>query len=164
MKVFLIGLPGSGKSTIGAAVASHLALEFVDLDKEIETREGMPIPEIFSSKGEAYFRRVESELLLQWATLSRSFIMSTGGGTPCFHNGIQVINDHGLSIFLDEDIDVIISRLENNKQRPLLNSVDAEDMRSKLQRLREARISFYQLARVRLVSPTVEAVVEAISN
>src|SRR4029453_2479239 len=99
MKLFLIGLPGSGKTTIGAALANRLSMEFVDLDKEIETREGNSVPEIFAAHGEAHFRQVESTLLLEWATAQRSFVMATGGGTPCFFDGIDVINKHGLSIF-----------------------------------------------------------------
>ncbi|MGC3947466.1 MAG: shikimate kinase [Chryseolinea sp.] len=160
MKVFLIGLPGSGKSTIGASLAARLDMEFVDLDKEIESQEGMIIPEIFSAKGEDYFRRVESEMLRQWAVLERSFVMSTGGGTPCFHNGIDVINDNGVSVFLDEQIEVIVARLGNNQQRPLLQSVNVEDMRGKLQRLREVRLPFYQQARITVPSPTVGTVLE----
>ncbi|MEJ1238950.1 shikimate kinase [Chryseolinea sp. T2] len=160
MKVFLIGLPGSGKSTIGAALAGRLAMEFVDLDKEIEAKEGMIIPEIFSSKGEDYFRRVESEMLRQWAILDRNFIMSTGGGTPCFYDGISVINNNGVSVFLDEQIEVIVARLENNQHRPLLQSANVEDMRSKLQRLRDARLPFYQQASIIVSSPTVGKVLE----
>ena len=160
MKVFLIGLPGSGKSTIGAALADRLVMDFVDLDKEIEAKEGMIIPEIFSKKGEDYFRQIESEMLRQWAVLERSFIMSTGGGTPCFHDGINVINSNGVSVFLDEEIDVIVARLENNQHRPLLQSANVEDMRTKLQRLRDARLSFYQQASIVVSSPTVGKVLE----
>lgn len=162
MKIFLIGLPGSGKSTIGAALAEQLAMEFVDLDKEIESREGMVIPEIFSKKGEDYFRQVESEILRQWASVERDFVMSTGGGTPCFHGGIGVINSHGVSVFLDEQIEVIVARLENNQHRPLLQSVNAEDMRGKLKRLREARLPFYKQAKTTVSSPTVDKVLTSI--
>ena len=78
MKIFLIGLPGSGKSTIGEALANRLNMEFVDLDKKIEAREGMVVPEIFAAQGEDYFRRVEAELLREWASTPGSFVMSTG--------------------------------------------------------------------------------------
>src|SRR6478735_10871469 len=120
MKLFLIGLPGSGKSTIGEALANRLKMEFVDLDKKIEAREGKIVPEIFAAHGEDYFRRIEAALLREWASAAGDFVMSTGGGTPCFFDGIKVINDNGLSIFLDEHVDVIIARLENNAHRPLL--------------------------------------------
>lgn len=163
MKIFLIGLPGSGKSTIGAAVATRLSMEFVDLDKEIETREGMIVPEIFATHGEAYFRRVEGDLLREWAALERSFVMSTGGGTPCFFDGIKVINEQGISIFLDEQVEVIVARLESNEHRPLLKSANVEDMRAKLEGLRESRLACYQQAAITIKSPTISKVIEQIT-
>jgi shikimate kinase len=164
MKLFLIGLPGSGKSTIGEALAHRLNLEFVDLDKKIEAREGKIVPEIFATHGEDYFRRVEATLLREWASAAGDFVMSTGGGTPCFFDGINVINDSGLSIFLDEQVDVIVDRLGNDAHRPLLRSSDADDMRLKLRGLREARLSCYQQAAITVQSPTLGKVFEILPN
>jgi len=163
MKVFLIGLPGSGKSTIGHALASRLNMDFVDLDHEIEAREAMPVPEIFSSKGEDYFRQLEAALLREWSHSEKSFVMSTGGGAPCFFEGIKVINQHGVSIFLDETSDVIIDRLAPNKDRPLLLSDNVVDMRAKLEKLRSARLFYYAQATVTVSSPTVAKVVESVT-
>ena len=163
MKIFLIGLPGSGKSTIGEALANRLNMEFIDLDKKIEEREGMIVPEIFAAQGEDYFRRVESELLREWASTPGSFVMSTGGGTPCFFDGINVINQSGVSIFLDEQVDVIVKRLENNVHRPLLKSSNADDMRTKLQHLREVRLGVYTQASITVASPTLGKVVESLA-
>ena len=163
MKIFLIGLPGSGKSTIGKALANRLTMDFVDLDEEIELREGKIVPEIFAAQGEDYFRRVEAELLREWANAERSFVMSTGGGTPCFFDGIRLINQYGISLFLDEQVDVIVERLENNQHRPLLRSDNVEDMRAKLERLREARLSIYQQASITVSSPTVSKVLSSLS-
>jgi len=162
MKLFLIGLPGSGKSTIGHALANRLNMDFVDLDHEIEAREGMIVPEIFSSRGEDYFRRLEAELLRDWAAAEKSFVMSTGGGTPCFYDGINVINQHGVSVFLDESVQVIVSRLAENKHRPLLLSDNVEDMRLKLEKLRAVRLSCYEQATVTVHAPTVAKVVESL--
>jgi shikimate kinase len=163
MKLFLIGLPGSGKSTIGKALANRLTMDFVDLDEEIELREGKIVPEIFAAQGEDYFRRIEAELLREWANAERSFVMSTGGGTPCFYGGIKLINQYGISIFLDEQVDVIAARLENNEHRPLLRSDNAEDRRAKLESLREARLSVYQQASITVSSPTVGKVLSSLS-
>lgn len=163
MKLFLIGLPGSGKSTIGKALASHLTMDFIDLDQEIELREGMIVPEIFATQGEDYFRRVEATLLREQAMSENSFVMSTGGGTPCFYDGIKVINQHGISVFLDEQIDVIVARLENNHHRPLLRSDNATDMRIKLQALRETRLPVYQQAAITVTSPTVSKVLSSLA-
>ena len=78
MKIFLIGMPGSGKSTLGRQVARHLGIEFVDLDAEIEKAEAKSISDIFSQQGEDYFRIVESRLLLEWAASTKAFVMATG--------------------------------------------------------------------------------------
>jgi len=164
MKLFLIGLPGAGKSTIGRALATRLAMEFVDLDHEIEVREGMSVPEIFSSHGEDYFRRLEAALLHNWATSDKNFVMSTGGGTPCFFEGINVINQHGISVFLDESVEIIVSRLVNNTHRPLLLSDNAEDMRIKLENLRAARLSYYEQATITVHSPTLAKVAENLTS
>jgi len=163
MKLFLIGLPGSGKSTIGKALANRLTMDFVDLDEQIELREGKIVPEIFATQGEDYFRRIEAELLREWVNAERSFVMSTGGGTPCFFDGITLINQYGISLFLDEQVDVIVGRLENNQERPLLRSDNAEDMRAKLRSLREARLSIYQQASITVSSPTVSKVLDSLS-
>lgn len=162
MKVFLIGLPGSGKSTLGRALAGNLNMDFVDLDHVIEVRERAVIPEIFKFKGEDYFRRLESAVLREWAQMDKDFVMSTGGGTPCFYDGMALINASGVSVFLDESVDVIVSRLSANTHRPLLRSDNAEDMRAKLEKLRSERLPIYQQAAIVVESPTVTKVSEAI--
>lgn len=164
MKVFLIGLPGSGKSTLGRELASRLSMDFVDLDHVIEAREHAIIPEIFKTRGEDYFRRVESEVLSEWAQMDKSFVMSTGGGTPCFYDGMALINTRGVSVFLDESVDVIISRLSANTHRPLLHSDNAADMRAKLEKLRRERLPVYQQASIVVESPTLLKVSEAIMS
>lgn len=164
MKLFLIGLPGSGKSTIGHALANRLSMNFVDLDHEIEAREGMLVPDIFATRGEDYFRRLEADLLHVWASSEKSFVMSTGGGTPCFFDGINVINQNGISVFLDETVDVIVSRLAHNTHRPLLLSDNVADMLIKLEKLRAGRLSYYEQATVTVNSPTMAKVAERLSS
>lgn len=164
MKIFLIGLPGSGKSTIGVALAHRLSMDFVDLDHEIESREGRRVPDIFSAQGEDYFRGVEAGLLREWAGSERSFVMSTGGGTPCFFGGMDLINQNGISIFLDEDIDVIAARLADSKHRPLLASDNAGDMRSKLEKLRGSRLATYEKAAIRITAPSVAKVLQHLAQ
>ncbi|MFN8889873.1 MAG: shikimate kinase, partial [Cyclobacteriaceae bacterium] len=92
MKIFLIGLPGSGKTTLGKQVASHLSIPFVDLDAAIEKAEQRTIPEIFKQSGENYFRKIESDLLKKWAESTTDFLMATGGGAPCFFDNVEVMN------------------------------------------------------------------------
>ena len=146
MKIFLIGMPGSGKSTIGKSLAIKLNLPFVDLDHEIEKQERRLIKDIFSTSGEAYFRQVESNALREIALSSSDCVIATGGGAPCFHDGISVINNHGISIFLDVTIDELISRVEKNKDRPLLQSTDKAELRNRLEAIHKSRLACYQLA------------------
>src|SRR5690606_37477681 len=150
MKIYLIGMPGSGKSTIGKQLASALELAFVDLDDEIERVLGKKITRVFGEEGEEYFRQVESSQLKAFAHAEVSFVMATGGGAPCFHNGIDVINDTGLSIFLDVRIETILSRLEADQQRPLLAG---DDRRTKLEALREQRLQYYNRAQFHVLEP-----------
>ena len=112
MKIYLIGLPGSGKTTLGKPLAAYLRYRFIDLDREIIQQENKTIPEIFSTSGEAYFREVESALLKKWASSPDPFVMGTGGGAPCFHNGIDIINSSGTSVFLNAPLHALVDRLK----------------------------------------------------
>ena len=98
--IFMIGMPSSGKSTLGKQIAKALSYEFIDLDQKIEFSEGKKIADIFSLHGEEYFRKIEAEQLRKIPVNSR-IIIATGGGTPCFHDGINYIKENGWSIFLD---------------------------------------------------------------
>src|SRR6187402_3759097 len=101
MKYFLIGLPGSGKTTLGRKLATTLKIPFVDLDHEIEERETISTQVIFKKFGEKYFREVESTVLKAWCERMGSFVMATGGGAPCFFDNMDTINQAGKSIFID---------------------------------------------------------------
>lgn len=162
MKIYLIGMPGSGKSTLGKKLARELLVEFVDLDHEIEKKEGKTVSEIFSAHGEEYFRLTESQVLAHWSALPTSFVMATGGGTPCFFNGIQVINETGISIFLDVPLIQLIYRLEKKTDRPLLSSADEKEMADKLSRLRTTRLDIYQQAHIIIENPDLSKVMTAI--
>lgn len=161
MKIYLIGMPGSGKSTLGLRVAEELQLTFVDLDREIEKHEGRTVPQIFLEKGEDHFRQTESYLLNEWANADKSFVMATGGGAPCKFKGIEVINRTGLSIFLDVSIPELVSRLKSKTDRPLLSN-DISEKEKILRSLREARLGCYRQAKVIIENPDVDKVLEAI--
>lgn len=162
MKIYLIGMPGSGKSTLGRKLAKELLVEFVDLDKEIERREGKSIKEIFAQSGEDYFRQIESMVLAEWSASPTNFVMATGGGTPCFYHGIEIINETGLSIFLDVSVHQLLSRLAEKTDRPLLNSSDVREMEEKLLALRSLRLPVYQLAHIKLENADLSKLLEAI--
>ncbi len=162
MKIYLIGMPGSGKSTLGRKLAKELLVGFVDLDHEIETREKKSIKEIFSLNGEDYFRQIESQVLIDWSASSTSFVMATGGGTPCYYKGIEVINETGLSIFLDVPLNQLLARLEKKTDRPLLSASDKQEMEEKLSVLRSRRLAVYQQAHITVENPNLSKLKEVI--
>lgn len=162
MKIYLIGLPGSGKTTLGRQVAEKLAVEFVDLDVEIERQEGKAVPDIFKEKGEDYFRLVEAGLLKVLAGSSRNFVMATGGGAPCFYDGIDVINATGLSVFLKVPVEEIFKRINDSTHRPLLLSEDSKEQIQKLKTLESKRLAIYEKAAIIAQDPTIDRLLELI--
>ncbi len=164
MKIFLIGMPGSGKSTLGRQLATELNLPFVDLDFEIEMQEGKTIKEIFSQPGEAAFRLAESKALKHFSLLNKSFVLATGGGAPCFHEGINIINQVGVSVFLDVSIDELASRVEQNTDRPLFHTLEKSELIDKLTSIRDSRLKCYQQATITVVNPSLQKVLERIKK
>jgi shikimate kinase len=157
MKVFLLGLPGSGKTTLGKKLANALQLPFVDLDKEIEKTEGKPIAEIFSEKKEDYFRQLESSHLKMWCARPDDFVMATGGGAPCFFDNIDVINRSGKSIFLDVPSSEIVRRMSRAgvEKRPLLAASGIDGLKDHIEFMRSNRIGFYKQATLTFSGPVI---------
>ena len=153
---------GSGKTTLGKPLSEELQIPFVDLDWEIEKRENKSIKEIFATEGEDHFRKLEAEILREWAGSQNDFVMGTGGGAPCFYNGMDIINQSGLSIFLDVPVDELKSRLAAATDRPLLNAVDEKERELRLHSLRATRLPVYHRAHIVVEDPTIEKVLRAI--
>jgi shikimate kinase len=141
-------MPGSGKTTVGLQLSDELKLPFFDLDKVIEKEQGIGIPEIFALHGEVYFRTLEADMLRSFSK-HPAFLMATGGGTPCFHQNMQLMNREGLTVWLNWPLDVLNERLRKSTERPLL----AGDMKEKLQLLWEKRKAIYQQAQVVIETP-----------
>lgn len=158
MKLFLIGLPGSGKSTIGKELAVALDTLFVDLDLEIEKQEGKKITSIFKNDGENFFRQIESALLKKWCASRLEFVMATGGGAPCHLNNMELIINSGVSFFLDVPPKEIARRIKNNQvsDRPLLASVHPDELKDKIEFLRSQRISYYREANFSIQSEAIK--------
>ena len=146
MKIFLIGMPGAGKSTLGKDLADKLMMPFFDLDKEIEKREKRSVQDIFQDEGESYFRLVEAAMLRELNTIHHSFILATGGGTPCFHQSLPFMLEAGKVLFLDLSIETLFKRVKSSKDRPLLALQSDEEIKHRLETLRAERLSFYQQA------------------
>lgn len=147
---------------MGKQLAEELQLPFVDMDWEIEKKENKSIKEIFSQQGEDHFRELEAETLREWAGSQTDFVMGTGGGAPCFYNGMDIINQSGLSIFLDVPLEVLNSRLAAATDRPLLNTADETERKQRLESLRAARLAVYRKAHIILEDPTLEKLLLAI--
>lgn len=148
VKLYLIGLPGSGKSTLGKRLAKHFNLAFIDLDLVIEQHEGKPIKDIFKEKGEDYFRQAESATLKKISINFPSFVMATGGGTPCFHDNMTVMNQSGKTIYLDVPAAEIARRIlsSSSQERPLLAGLGKDALKDKIEFLRTHRAAFYKMA------------------
>ena len=99
MKIVLLGYMGSGKTTIGMKLAEFLDFDFLDLDHYIEEAEGVSIAEIFQSKGEIYFRKKEHDYLKKILSNKKDFVLSTGGGTPCYGVNMDVILNGTKNVF-----------------------------------------------------------------
>ncbi len=124
MKIFLMGFMGSGKSTVGKQLAASLGYAFLDTDSEIENRVSKSIAEIFSQDGESTFRKLEGEILKDYAS-KNEMVISTGGGMPCSSDHISLINKTGKSCYLYVRNEELSSRLWNSNKadRPLITQM-----------------------------------------
>ncbi len=154
MKIFLIGLPGSGKTTLGRLLAASLEIPFIDLDELIEIEAGKSVQAIFRDDGEPAFRTFESGLLRRQTALESDYVMATGGGTPCFSDNIIIINQSGTSIFLDVAPKVIAQRIMKTdlKARPLFANLHPENLKDAIEFMRSQRMSYYRQAHLTIGS------------
>lgn len=144
----MLGMPSSGKSTLGRQLAKKIGYEFVDLDFKIEVAEGKKIGEIFNLEGEAYFRKAESEQLKKIAPESK-VVVATGGGTPLFNDNLDYIKDNGISIFLDVKPHELAKRMRSSRRnnRPLLD-INADTLDEDVKQIYDSRIDVYKKADV----------------
>jgi shikimate kinase len=140
--IAIIGLMGSGKSTIGALLAKKIRLNFVDIDEEIEKRTNTTISEIFKKKGEPFFRKLETTTIEEFATKSNQ-IISTGGGAVQNEQNLKILQQNSTLIYLKTSLNVIFERIKNETQRPLLQN---SDPLGTLQELLEKRQKNYEKA------------------
>ena len=127
----LTGMMGVGKSTIGTNLDKKLNYNFIDVDKLIETKEGISINLIFKNKSESYFRKVESEITLQVLNESNS-IISLGGGAFLNKSIRKNVKKKSISFWLDVNIEELIKRLKRTKKRPLLYKKNINDTVKKM--------------------------------
>ncbi|MEO9965269.1 MAG: shikimate kinase [Reichenbachiella sp.] len=146
-KIFLTGMPGSGKTTLGKELAKKLDRNFFDLDAEIERMAGWVIPDIFAQVGEDYFRELEKSVLYMLIRLNEPAVIATGGGTPCFYDNMNLMNMSGTTIFLETAIDTLIERVKQDKNsRPLVGQMNNDTLDAEMKALYEKRLSHYKKA------------------
>lgn len=145
MKIFLWGMPGSGKSTVGQELAQLLNLPFYDLDYLIERHTGRTPAKWIEEDGEEDFRKQEHIILIEWNPING--LLACGGGTPCFYKQEEWMNQQGITFWLNPSIDLLLSQLaQSAENRPLLKSVN----RSAVQDLMEQRQHHFAQARFTL--------------
>jgi len=149
-KYFLVGMPASGKSSIGKLLASQLGFDFIDLDKVIVQREHGSIAEIFSKKGEEYFREAERKYLLELVNKEGGFVLATGGGAPCFFNNMADMNKSGITIFLNVALEDLFDKLskKGTHKRPLLKDKTKKELYEELASKLDERIKYYERSKI----------------
>jgi len=150
LKIVLVGMPGSGKSTFGRQIAKQLNFPFIDLDQLIEKETNKKIKDIFGLEGEGKFRELETFFLEKILEGNEGFVLSTGGGTPCFNDNMEIINQMGVSVYLDVTLDEINKRLMRDQtgKRPMFAGLDEGEITLKLKNLLLQRESFYLKSKI----------------
>jgi shikimate kinase len=164
-KIILLGYMGSGKSTIAKKLAEIIHLNALDLDELIEKSQKKTIAELFSEDGEVHFRKLEHHTFVELLNDSTSFILSVGGGTPCYaNNHLLLQREDVLSIYLKTSIDELVNRLIHETQkRPLLTSKNPDDLKEFIAKHLFERSYFYNQAKY-TVSTDGKSVDEIVSE
>src|SRR5690606_38082227 len=167
-KIILVGNMGSGKSVVGERLAKISDLEYYDLDQIIEKSEGKPITDLFQNKGEIYFRKVESQLYREFLEKETSFVLSLGGGTPCYANNHLLLQQEDvLSFYLKTPVSTLVERLKNEKQnRPILAHLPDSELEEYLNKLLFDRSFYYHQAKyiINTEGKTVDEIAQEIKE
>lgn len=140
---------GAGKSYWGKQLAEHLGLPYFDLDEVIVEREDMPVADIFNEKGEDYFRRREGAVLRELVLDNDAFLISCGGGTPCFSDAMDFMNANGITIWLNPSVPVIVERLQRKQaKRPLIQDMNAEELTDFTEKKLMERGPYYEQSQI----------------
>ncbi len=161
-KFFIVGMPASGKTRLGKYISSMTDLCFIDLDLEIEKKLDSNVKDIFEIKGEKFFRKFETKTLKEIIESESNFILATGGGTPCFNENMSIINNSGVSIFIDVKREILHERISRNDKRPLLSG--AVSLKKKLSDLYKERIEYYQKSKYHVSKDVRDRVLSIINS
>lgn len=138
---------GCGKTTWAKQLSREFMLPAFDMDDIIEDIEGEDIYDIFYGKGETYFREREHAVLQDLAKINKGYIISTGGGTPCFHGNMALMNDRGISIYLKASKQFLYSSLlKSRANRPLIATLNNLELKEFIDRTLDERTLYYEQA------------------
>lgn len=144
----MIGYMGAGKTTLGKSLARHLGLEFIDLDWYIENRFHQSVSQLFATRGEEGFRKIEQNMLHEVAEFE-DVVISAGGGTPCFFDNMEYMNRQGLTVYLKATPEILRTHLRMGKQkRPLIAQKNDEELDIFIRESLDKRESYYNQARL----------------
>jgi shikimate kinase len=163
MKIFFIGFMGSGKTHWGKLLSEKLRLPFFDLDSVIAATEKRPISRIFAERGEEFFRYKEKEVLEEIVSDHVSFVLSCGGGTPCFFNNIEFMRKNGIVIWLNTSVVVLKERLLKERgTRPLIKAIGDAELKNYIIRKLGERKMYYEQAQCMIneESASLESIIE----
>ena len=150
MRIYLIGFMGAGKTHWGKQLGKKLGIPFFDLDELIEEDTGKTVNEIFEQEGEECFRMKEKDILHLVSESHESMVLSCGGGAPAFNN-IDYMNQKGVTVWIDTPFDTLLGRLRQHKDsRPLLKSLDDEQLKAYIVKKSSDRRIFYERATIRV--------------
>jgi shikimate kinase len=143
--VMLIGMPGSGKSSLGFVLAKLMHYPFVDTDYYIITKERKSVSKIFVEHGEDYFRKLEKQILMEIVKNVPS-VISTGGGMPCFFDNMAVMNKFAVTVYLEIAFEQLFEHLKNDKKRPLVAGKTEEELMDYINTSLSQRRPYYEKA------------------
>ena len=151
-KIILLGYMGCGKSTIAKLLANLTSISYLDLDEIIEKNENASVKNIFSEKGEIYFRKLEHQILEKLINNQESFILSLGGGTPCYSNNHEFLKSSNvISIYLKASVETLYDRLlYSNSERPLIANKNPEEMKEFIAKSLFDRSYYYNQAQFKI--------------
>lgn len=149
MIITLMGYMGSGKSIVSNELSSKLCFKNIDLDNEISSEIGQSIPEIFQKKGELFFRKKEKEILERVLDSQEDIVLSLGGGTPCYYNNIDLINERSVSVYLVANVNALVKNLlYEREKRPLIAGIKEEELPNFIGQHLMERNHYYSKAKV----------------
>jgi shikimate kinase len=149
MIITLMGYMGSGKSIVSNELSSKLRFKNIDLDNEISSEIGLSIPEIFQKKGELFFRKKEKEILERVLDSQEDIVLSLGGGTPCYYNNIDLINERSVSVYLVANVNTLVKNLlYEREKRPLIAGIKEEELPNFVGQHLMERNHYYSKAKV----------------